>query len=379
VSEVLRHVIESIGPASTAHAEAACAKVTAANASVLERLAVSLGGAQHAATPRTERRIVVVCAGDHGAGDPGIALGASHPTVIAAAAIADGTAALCDVARAGRAPIVVVDAGAFEAAAMPASVIALGRGPTRDLRREPAMTVVDAALGLEAGIALAISLSEAGLDVLALGALGVGSELAAAALLGALSRRDCPTPLTGDAPHLRTSGKPELVLVDAVASGPDFPLAAERGEAHPLSTEPGFPLVDEPAWRRAQAFTDPEVTRAFERGHATTGSALELLAVFGGPETSVLAGLILGAASLHVPVILDGHATGAAALIAVGLVPAVSGYLVASHAGSPLHAAVLTQLGLAPIFEVGLGHGEGIGAALVFPWIDQVAALTGPR
>lgn len=326
MSEVVRHVVSSIGPASAAHAAAARARVAVANAGVLERLASILAGAQHTATPRVEGRLLVVCAGDHGAGDPGIALGGSHPTVIAATAIADGSAALCDVARAGKTPIVLVDAGAASAPSMPASTIRLGRGPTRDLLREPAMTVVDATLGLEAGIALAISLSEPGLDVLAIGALGIGSELAAAALLGAATRGDVAA---------------RCVL-----------LVANH---------------------------DPGVEAALLVGQQATGGPLELLAAFGGPETCVLAGLILGAASLHVPVILDGHATGAAAWIAARLAPEVIGYLIAAHAGSPLHASLLAQLGLAPVFEVGLGHGEGIGAAMVFPWIDQVAALAGPR
>ncbi len=117
-----------------------------------------------------------MCAGDHGAGDPGIALGAAHPTAIAAHEIAGGTAALAQVARAAGAPIVLVDAGAAEAAELPPAAIRLGRGPSRNLLREPAMTVVDASLGLEAGIALAVSLADAGLDVLAVGAIGVGAR-----------------------------------------------------------------------------------------------------------------------------------------------------------------------------------------------------------
>ena len=54
----------------------------------------------------------------------------------------------------------MIDAGAKEPTFMPASAVGLGRGATRDLAREPAMTVVDATLGLEAGIALAMSLAE---------------------------------------------------------------------------------------------------------------------------------------------------------------------------------------------------------------------------
>src|SRR5205085_7829771 len=116
--------------------------------------------------PRAERRTIIVVAGDHGAGDPGIALGASHPTILIARAIADGTAALAQVARSSKTPVLLVDAGAKETAHMPSVAVHLGRGASRDLLREPAMTPIDAALGLEAGIALAISLADPGLDVL---------------------------------------------------------------------------------------------------------------------------------------------------------------------------------------------------------------------
>jgi nicotinate-nucleotide--dimethylbenzimidazole phosphoribosyltransferase len=178
------------------------------------------------------------------------------------------------------------------------------------------MTIVDASLGLEAGIALAVSLTEGGLDLIAVGALGVGAEVASAALLGAVS---------GQAP---------------------------RGLGDDLAEEAG------------------------ELGAALVGaSGLELLAAFGGPETAVLAGLMLGAASMNVPVVLDGHATGAAALVAARIAPALPGYLIAAHAGSFTMPAILGQLGLQPLFEVGLGHGEGSGAAMALALADQVAAL----
>ncbi|MGE5180718.1 MAG: nicotinate-nucleotide--dimethylbenzimidazole phosphoribosyltransferase, partial [Acidobacteriota bacterium] len=80
-SQVIRHVCESIGPASRAQAEAARAAVAAAGMPhVLEQLAERLAGAQHAPHPRAARRTIVVVAGDHGAGDPGLSLGADHPT-----------------------------------------------------------------------------------------------------------------------------------------------------------------------------------------------------------------------------------------------------------------------------------------------------------
>jgi nicotinate-nucleotide--dimethylbenzimidazole phosphoribosyltransferase len=320
---VLRHVVESIGQASRAHAEAAAAAVAGAGAPMLERVARGLAAAQHRPRPRGERRLVVV-AGDHGAGDPGIALGADHPTVIAAHAIAAGTAALAQVARSSRTPIVLVDAGVAEPSHMPDVAIRVGRGATHDLLAEPAMTIVDALLGLEAGIALAMSLAEpaqptdGSVSVLAVGALGVGSEVAAAALTGAF---------TGSAPTR---------LGDALA---------------------------EEAGRHGAALAG--------------GDPLELLASLGGRDTAVLAGLILGAASIHIAVILDGQATGAAALVAAALAPNVPGFLIAAHRGSGVHPVILAHLGLSSIYDVGLGHGDGTGAAMLLPLVDSVAGLAG--
>ena len=335
---VLRHVVASITPASGAHGEAARRAVAAAGAPLLERLAAAIGGAQHTARPRTARRAIVVCAGDHGVGDPGVSLGPAHPTAVAAHAIVDGSAALAQIARAARAPIVLVDAGAREPAALPASAIRLGRGPSHDLMAGPAMTIVDAAMALEAGIALAVSLADD------------------AAETPSADRDRAAGEAGGNAPR-----GPDLLAVGALGVGADVASAALLGAA--MGTPP-------------TGLGDPLAEAAGARGAALAGaSGLELLAAFGGPETGVLAGLMLAAASTNTPVILDGYATGAAALIAAALAPNATGYLIAAHAGSFTHGRILAHLGLHPVFDVGLGHGEGTGAAMTFALIDHMAAL----
>ena len=378
---VLKHVIESISPASAAHAEGARLRVATAGLPLLERLAAQIGGAQHTAKVRSAKRTIVVVAGDHGAGNPGIALGAAHPTVTAARAIADGTAALAQVARASHTPFVIVDAGAAESGSMPESAVQLGRGPTRDLLKEPAMTIVDASLALEQGIALAISLSESGLDLLAVGALGIGAEVSVAALLGATLGGDP----SGAARGATLGGDPSGAALGAA-------LGATLG-GDPSGAALGATLGGDPSGAALGATGGPSdaalgATEASEFGGDTGALAawhvgallaganpLEQLATLGGAETAILAGLMLGAASMNVPIILDGEATGAAALVATGLAPNVAGYLVAAHAGSLLHRRTIAHLGLTPIFDVGLGHGEGTGAAMVIPLVDQVAAL----
>jgi nicotinate-nucleotide--dimethylbenzimidazole phosphoribosyltransferase len=93
--------------------------------------------------------------------------------------------------------------------------------------------------------------------------------------------------------------------------------------------------------------------------------ALDVLGDMGGFEIGGLAGVMLGAAARHVPVVIDGFISGAAALIAYQLAPAVQPYLIAAHRSVEIgHRAVLEHLRLEPLFDLDLRLGEGTGAAL---------------
>ncbi|HEY4269290.1 MAG TPA: nicotinate-nucleotide--dimethylbenzimidazole phosphoribosyltransferase, partial [Galbitalea sp.] len=80
-----------------------------------------------------------------------------------------------------------------------------------------------------------------------------------------------------------------------------------------------------------------------------------------------LAGLILGAASVNAVVVLDGPATGKAAHRAIELAPEVAGYVLAGHAGA--------GRGFDPVFDIGLGTGDGAGAAVILPFVVRAASL----
>jgi nicotinate-nucleotide--dimethylbenzimidazole phosphoribosyltransferase len=113
--------------------------------------------------------------------------------------------------------------------------------------------------------------------------------------------------------------------------------------------------------------------RLHERAH---GSALHALARVGGFELAGLCGLTLGAASLRVPIMLDGFITTCAALCAVRLAPASLGYLIASHRSvEPGHAHALHALELSPLLSLELRLGEGTGAALGFGLLDAALAV----
>jgi nicotinate-nucleotide--dimethylbenzimidazole phosphoribosyltransferase len=102
----------------------------------------------------------------------------------------------------------------------------------------------------------------------------------------------------------------------------------------------------------------------------------ELLRRLGGYELAALVGAIEQAAERRALILVDGLITTAAALVAVRRKPALGSYLVASHRGAePVHAALLSALGLTPLLELGLSLGEGSGAALAVSLVRAACAL----
>jgi nicotinate-nucleotide--dimethylbenzimidazole phosphoribosyltransferase len=94
-------------------------------------------------------------------------------------------------------------------------------------------------------------------------------------------------------------------------------------------------------------------------------NALEVLAKVGGFEIGGLAGVMLGAAANHVPVVVDGFISGAAALIAAGICPQAKEYMIAGHCSvEPGHKIMWQHLELKPLLDLEMRLGEGTGATL---------------
>jgi len=96
----------------------------------------------------------------------------------------------------------------------------------------------------------------------------------------------------------------------------------------------------------------------------------------GGFEIAALAGAYLRCAQLGIAVLVDGFICSAAALCAVRLNPACRPWLIFAHrSAEPGHVAVLEALGAVPLLDLGLRLGEGSGAALAVPLLQQACAL----
>ena len=88
----------------------------------------------------------------------------------------------------------------------------------------------------------------------------------------------------------------------------------------------------------------------------------------------MLAGVFLGAAAGHRPVVVDGFISGAAALIAYTIAPKAGHRFIASHQSvEPGHRIALSCMGLDPLLDLGMRLGEGTGATLAMHVIEAAA------
>ncbi|HBB23688.1 MAG TPA: nicotinate-nucleotide--dimethylbenzimidazole phosphoribosyltransferase, partial [Pseudomonas sp.] len=109
-------------------------------------------------------------------------------------------------------------------------------------------------------------------------------------------------------------------------------------------------------------------------GHC--GVPLEALRRLGGFEVAALTGAYLACAQQGIPALVDGFICSVAALCAVRLNPACRAWLLFAHrSAEPGHLAVLEALEAAPLLDLGLRLGEGSGAALAVPLLQQACAL----
>jgi len=292
----------------------------------LETLSIQLAGICGVSHPSFPRKAVIVMAGDHGVTEEGIS---AYPAAVTRQMVINflrGGAAINVLARQARARVIVVDMGVaadFEqAVGLVQHKIANG---TRNMRRGPAMDRLQAEESIHAGIEVAEAEIAKGLDLLAIGEMGIGNTTPSSA-------------------------------ITAVYTG--LPVRQITGR--------GTGLDDSGFLHKVEV-----IEQSIAINHPDPSDALDVLTKVGGFEIGGLTGLILGAAAHRIPVLLDGFISGAAALLAVELEPRLKPFLIASHLSVEVgHRAILERLNLRPLLELDLRLGEGTGAALAFPLVD---------
>ena len=238
----------------------------------LEDLAVQLGLIWHPLEPRTGRAAVFVFAADHGITAAGVSLYPSSVTGAMVATYLAGRAGVNALARACNVEVQVIDAGVdAEIPAHPGLIDAKIRRGSRNAARESGAHRCGSRSRLARGAGIVAEAIDAGIDIVAIGEMGIGNTTSAALLMHRLA----PAP-----------------LADCIGAGAGLDAA---GIARKLAV----------------------AGQAAARSAAT--SPLEVLAEFGGYEIAMMAGAVLGSAARRRPVIIDGFIATAAALVAVRL------------------------------------------------------------
>lgn len=296
----------------------------------VEDVAVTLAGIAGACPPPVpEPAAVAVFAADHGVHAQGVTPWPQEVTAQMVANFLDGGAVVNAFARQLGAEVCVVDVGVLGTldpvpGLLPRKVAA----GTADMTAGQAMTREQARAALEAGIEVARDLVAGGNRCLLTGDMGIANTTAAAALISVF-----------------TGAEPDTV------------------------TGRGTGIDDDTLVRKTEV-----VHRALALHRPDPADPLGVLAAVGGLEHAGLAGLVLGAAALRVPVLLDGVSAGAAALVAAALAPDVVGYCVAGHRSvEPGSATASSFLGLDPLLDMGMRLGEGTGALLSLPILQGAA------
>jgi len=286
----------------------------------LEELSIQVAGIKGQAVAGFEHKAIVIMAADHGVVHEGVTLYPQEVTAQMVSNFLNGGAGINVLARFIGARVAVVDMGV--ASNLPPHPVLICRKVaygTKNMAQQAAMTYSEAVRSIEAGIEIIEAEIAKGLDIVGTGDMGIGNTTASSAICAAIT------------------GEP----VEKVTG---------RGEG----------LDDRQRMHKAGI-----IHKALELNKPNPGDPVDVLSKVGGFEIGGLAGVMLGAAAHHIPVVIDGFISGAAALIAAGLSNELKNYLIAAHLSAESgHGVLLEYLGLTPLLNLEMRLGEGTGAAL---------------
>lgn len=294
----------------------------------LEDVVARIAAAQHSAEVVTNKKILIPMCADNGIVAEGVTQTGQEVTAIVAENFLDEkscAAIMCTMAGADIRPIdigMVVDTPRVEK-----RKIAYG---TRNFAVEPAMTLEEAKAALMIGVNLVKELKEEGYRLIATGEMGIGNTTTSSAIATAFMKVPAEE-MTGRGAGLSSSGLLKKIQV---------------------------------------------IKEAVERWNLTESDPLTVLACVGGLDIAGIAGMFLGGAYYHVPILIDGFISSVGALAAARLCPEAVGYMIATHVSKePAAHRILDELGLVPALDAAMCLGEGSGAVAAMPLIEMAAEV----
>ena len=292
----------------------------------LEDAVIRIAGMRKKSIYSLEKKGLVAICADNGVVAEGVTQTGQEVTAIVAENFTKSETSVCLMAQVSGVDIFPVDMGMIRdvpGVTRPEYKVAYG---TENMAEGPAMTREQAIQAVRNGIRIVEELSAKGYDILATGEMGIGNTTTSSAVVSVLLDRDVRE-VTGRGAGLSSEGLERKIQV---------------------------------------------IRRAVERNCPDPSDPIDVLAKVGGLDIAGLAGVFLGGALFHIPVVIDGFISSAAALCAVRMAPDCRDYMLASHkSGEPAGGMVLDALGLSPFIDCNMSLGEGSGAVAVMPLLDM--------
>ena len=268
-----------------------------------------------------KKALIVMCA-DNGVVAEGVTQTGQEVTAIVAENFLSANSSAAIMCRKAGVDIFPIDIGMASDTKVPSYKIAYG---TKNLAKEPAMTREEAVRAVLTGIRLVKEKKAAGYEIIATGEMGIGNTT--------------------------TSSAVSAVLL---------------GEKVKEMTGRGAGLTSEGLARKCAVIEQAVFLHQPDRD-----DALDVLSKVGGFDLAGLAGVYLGGAICHIPVVIDGFISAAAALAAMSLCPVSNEYMIASHSSKePGMQKILEALHLEASLFCGMCLGEGTGAVAFLPVLE---------
>lgn len=296
----------------------------------LEEMIQKIAAIQGTSEVDLSRRTAVVFCADHGITEEGVTQCGSEVTAICANAIAEGTSNINALAMVCHADVIAVDVGMKNNAGSHKIMVKKVSAGTRNFTKEPAMTEEEMTATITTGMDMVRDLKVAGTRIIVSGEMGIGNTTSASAISAVLFGQP-PERVTGRGAGLSDAGLERKIAV--ISNGIKL-----------HSPSPNRPL--------------------------------DLLRTLGGLEIAAMTGLFLGGAVYHIPVIIDGVISAAAAAISYKICPLSAEYMLPSHCSAESAAGGLLRLmQLKPVIDANLRLGEGTGGMLLLPLLDGALAI----
>jgi nicotinate-nucleotide--dimethylbenzimidazole phosphoribosyltransferase len=277
----------------------------------------------------TKKAVIIMCA-DNGIVSEGVSQSGQEITAIVADNLVKGAASVCKMARKAGVDLFPVDIGINREDATPGLLSYKIAQGTKNFRREPAMSEEEVLKAIGAGFTIASECAARGYKILATGEMGIGNTTTSSAMAAAMLPCGVEE-ITGKGAGLSAGGLEHKCRV---------------------------------------------IRESLDRYQLDSHETLRILATVGGFDIAGLAGVFIGGAVNHIPVVIDGVISAVAALTAQRLVPGTRDYMVASHRSrEPGAKRILEELDLHPVLDASLALGEGTGAVMMLSLLDVVLTV----